>query len=138
MILSSQAFLEKHREEETIPDFQISAHFISNFKQRNRFSSRRPHFKRRTKSSLEYIQNFKAEIIALFNVFDHSYILNADETSWRIFPNGIITCAETGSDSVSVQVQDDDKKVVSVMATIFGASTKFPLYIIAKGKTNRF
>ena len=45
------------------------------------------------------------------------------------------TWADVGSDSISINVSDDPKKMATVMVTITYAGTKLPLFMIAKGKT---
>ena len=63
----------------------------------------------------------------------HERILNADETAWRILPNGATTWAQTGCDSVTLATRDSEKATVTVMATVSAAGTKLPLMMICKG-----
>jgi hypothetical protein len=64
-------------------------------------------------------------------------ILNVDETSWRLYPTGILTWAETGAEDVPVNVSGDLKECVTVLVTISADVRKLPLVIIAAGKTER-
>ena len=41
-----------------------------------------------------------------------------------------------GSDSISIIVKDDEKSMITAIATVSMACTKLPLYLIAKGKSN--
>ena len=45
------------------------------------------------------------------------------------------TWAETGADSISINAVDNEKKAITVMATISYAGTKLPLFMVAKGKS---
>lgn len=67
--------------------------------------------------------------------WDH--IVNCDETSWKLFPNGLLTWADSGSDNVQTIVQGNTKDSITALATISAANTKLPLFIIAKGETER-
>ena len=64
-------------------------------------------------------------------------ILNCDETTVKILPNNMLTWAEMGTDAISLIVEDDEKKMITAMATITAAGTKLPLFLIAKGKTKK-
>ena len=136
-LLAMQAYLEKNSELDDIKEFTLSDHFIQNFKSRNRFSSRKPHIKRRPCSDSSYIEHWKFEISKLFDEVSHSRILNADETAWKIMPNGLTTWTVKGTDNIQLLVNDDAKECLTVMATITAAGTKLPLFIIAKGKTQQ-
>jgi hypothetical protein len=55
----------------------------------------------------------------------------------RLYPNGILTWAEKGTDGVHLNCTGDEKACITVMATISAAGDKLPLFFIAKGKTAR-
>ena len=137
--IASQAYLEKnHQNNQMIQkDFLISRGFIYDFKKRNRISSRRPHVKRRPLISETDKNEFIQKIQNLLSTKDHSRIINADETSWKCFPCGIFTWSETGSDNVKVYFNGNLKQSLTVMAGIKADGTKLPLFIIAKGTTER-
>ena len=134
-----QAYLEKYMQsEEIVPkDFLISKTFISDFKKRNNISSRRPHVKRRPTIPDDAKKKFIDEMQELLQTIDHSRIINADETSWRCFPGGILTWSEIGSDNVKIYLNGNPKQSITVMAGIKADGTKLPLYIITKGKTEK-
>ena len=132
-----QAFLEKHQDDEQIKQFNASNGFIYNFKQRNGISSRRAHFKRRTSSSQARIAPWIEKIKELMVSVPKEDVYNCDETAWRLFPNGLLTWAQRGSDNVTITTKDDEKKCLTALATIKADGTKLPLMIIAKGKTPR-
>ena len=137
--LAMPTFLFKHKDEEQIPDFMVSDHFIHDFKERNHISSRLAHPKRRSDSNEEQNIEWEKDIGELLNTgtFPRDRILNCDETSWQIFPNSLKTWAETGSQNIQIHVNGNPKDSITVLATITADGTKCPLFIVAKGKTER-
>ena len=119
--------------------FNCSDGFITAFKKRHKFCSKRPHLKRRPKTEWKSEEAWKAEIRDLLRRDDVSldYVLNCDETSWRLFPNGLLTWSEPGAENVSVTIDGDEKAAISVLATISANGHKMPLFIVAKGSTDR-
>ena len=73
----------------------------------------------------------------LFSQVPRDRIVNCDETSLQLFPNGILTWADTGSDSIQTAVNGNVKDSITIMGTITAAGTKLPLHIIAKGNAER-
>jgi hypothetical protein len=120
-----------------IPDFHVSDGFIHDFKRRNGFSSRRAHFKRRSRVNPERAAAWMQEIEHLLSTVPPDTIYNADETSWRLYPNGVTTWAERGSENISITTRGDEKECLTVMATIRADGKRVPLYILARGKTAR-
>ena len=59
---------------------------------------------------------------------DRSRIINSDETSWKIFPGGILTWSETGSDNVKAYINADSKQSITVMASVKADGTKIHLF----------
>ena len=133
--LASQAFLEKYSGNDDHPEPMFSKKFVSNFKNRNGISSRKSRYRRRPKFPKEDINGWCDKIKELLRSKPVDRILNGDETSWRILPSSMSTWADKGSDSVKINVEDDEKRMVTVMATITAAGTKLPLFMVAKGKT---
>ena len=134
--LIMQAFLEKYRDQENIPPFQCSPRFKRAYKVRNGFSVRVTHGKRRPDTTVAQEQEWKSSIVNLLKSGADT-VLNADETCWRILPNGMTTWANKGSDGVTVRIDDDSKAMITVMATITATGEKMPLFLIAHGKTRR-
>jgi hypothetical protein len=104
---------------------------------RNRFSLRRQHFKRRSRVTEAEVEHWKQQMAHLFETADHDYILNCDETAWKLYPNNILTWWEIGADDVSIKVDGDEKGMITVLATISASKNKWPLFFVAKGKTVR-
>lgn len=60
-----------------------------------------------------------------------------DETCWQIEETGEYTLAQTGSDSVTINSDFDEKANFTCLATIDANGGKYNLVLIAKGKTER-
>ena len=95
------------------------------------------HPKRRSDSNEEQNIEWENYIGELLNTFPRDRILNCDETSWQISPNSLKTWAETGSQNIQIHVNGNPKDSITVLATITADGTKCPLFIVAKGKTER-
>ena len=95
------------------------------------------HPKRRTSANEEQNIEWEGDIGELLNTFPRDRILNCDETSWQVFPNSLKTWAETGSQNIQIQVNGNTKDSITVLATIAADGTKCPLFLVAKGKTER-
>lgn len=139
IILANQAYNEKYIDVENPPEFNCSKHFIQNFKKRNRISSKRAHYQRRPSASKKDIDDFINEIKRLItqSKTKNIVILNADETYWHILPNNTKTWANKGSDHVVIRTYDSTKAHITAMATINIDGSKLPLFLIAKGETER-
>jgi hypothetical protein len=73
----------------------------------------------------------------LLDVHSHHRIINCDETSWKVVPNGLLTCAPGEADAVSVALDTSDKDSITVLPSLTAAYEKLPLLMIAKEKTAR-
>lgn len=117
--------------------FNCSDGFISDFKKRHGFSSRKSHFKRRPSIVQEQINIWKNNLQKLLSEVSHDFILNVDETNWMVYPNDLRTWAPIGQDNVQLSINSNEKEDFTCLATISASGKKFPLQIIAKGKTER-
>jgi serine/threonine protein kinase len=120
--------------------FHCSKKFINGFKERNGFSSRRFHTRRRNRlASEEEIKAWTDAIRKLLadNAERLNMIVNCDETAWRIIPSGLVTWAPVGADSVSVEVNANEKDSVTVLASVTAAGEKLQLFAVAQGKTKQ-
>ena len=84
-------YVKKFKNCKKIPSFNCSAGYISDFKWRNRFRSRKCHLKRRSEIDPAKAAEWTAEIKTLLQENDPNFVLNCDETSWKVFPNNILT-----------------------------------------------
>ena len=132
--LIMQAFLEKHRDDDDIPQFAASKGFIYDFKRNHGFSSRKCHTKRRPDNK-KYDKTFIQSMEWLFSNVDSHYIVNVDETGWDTVPANIKVWHLTGKDHVVRYVNANEKEKVTVVAGIAADGSKLPLQFIAKGET---
>ena len=126
-----------YKESDEIKKFACSDGFISDFKRRHKFASRRQHFKRRPGTNPAEIESWKVHVSQLLKEKNNDFVLNCDETSWRLFPNGILTWADKGSDNVVCHVEGDEKGCLTVLATVSANGRELPLFFIAEGSTGR-
>ena len=134
--LIMDAFLEKYKDSEEIPDFQASNGFVYDFKKNHRLSSKRCHTKRRP-TNPKYDREFINKIENLFATVDPEYIVNVDETSWELVPSYLRGWHLTGRDHVIRYINANEKDKLTVVAAISAAGTKLPLQFIAKGLTSQ-
>jgi hypothetical protein len=119
-------------------ELKCSDHFLDGFKSPHRLSSRRFHLRRRRRVEGRFdIEAWKEEVNTLLHLSPHRRIINCDETSWQVVPNGLLPWAPAAIDSVSVSLDAGEKDSVTVLASVTAAHDKLPLRLIAKGKTPR-
>lgn len=104
---------------------------------RNGFSRRRFHVKRRADVDDAEVAEFLADWEAFAPQFESKNILNVDETSWKVLNNRCVTVALRGKDGVTCKFGSDEKECITVIAAIALDGTKLPLWVLAKGKTER-
>jgi hypothetical protein len=120
-----------------LPLFKATVPFIRDFRLRNRFSLRRPALKKRCAATVEMQEAFLQRVQTLLGQYPHDRIINIDETNWRSVSPGFWTWATTGTESVSVQIANDDKEGITAIAGVDATGMKLPLTVIGKGKTPR-
>ena len=118
-------------------DFHCSPGFISDFKNRHRFCSRKAHPKKRPERELttENIEVFIAQIKSLIETArkNNEPVVNGDETGWRILPPFLRTWAVKNSKNIIIKVHDDEHAHISAMASVTIDFEKLPLFLIAEG-----
>lgn len=117
-----------------MPNF--SRGFITKFKKRNGFTSRRAHAKRRSNASQFAIKQWRRKLKNMLRLKPNDRIVNIDETSWHAMPNNMRTWALKGATSVQIRTNTDEKLAMTVICGITAARTKLPMLIIAKGATD--
>lgn len=115
--------------------FNASSHFLSFFKKKFRFSTRRLHQKRRPSAPRVSVSNFLKRSKKIFKKADHSHIVNSDESFWRCEEYHLRTWAPTNSQSIILHTYNSEKSGFTALATIGLDGQKYPLILIAKGKT---
>jgi hypothetical protein len=117
--------------------FAASNGFLDDFAFRNGLSLRKPHVKRRTSPVREKINDFLERIGNMNEDYPPDRVFNFDETAWRFGMPINKVFAKKGSEAVNVILEEMPKEVLSVFATIAQNGAKLPLWICAKGKTDR-
>ena len=122
-----------------IRDFHASAGFISDFKKRNGFATRRAHAKKRPARNERLENAFVERVQKLLRdpEIDNNRIINVDETFWRCVPTDLKTRGRKGHEEVPLQVNASEKDGLTVVAAVSASRCKLPLSIIAAGETTR-
>jgi hypothetical protein len=131
------AWNTKYGFQEPIKSFNCSNGFIYDFKQRHRFSSRIFHYKRRPAVTGDQRRQWISEIQALLESTEHNDVLNTDETSWCLWPHGVLTWCQKNTDNVHALIDGNEKDSFAALATITASGKRLPLFILARGKTER-
>jgi hypothetical protein len=84
--------------------------FLHLFEKRNYFSSRRSDFKSGSPPYAELENMFVDEITQIVNSEDRNLVLNCDQTSWKLYPNGILTWADTGSQNMAISITRNEQE----------------------------
>jgi hypothetical protein len=66
------------------------------------------------------------EIGELVNREDRDFVQNCDETHRKLYPNGVLTWAEKGSQNVAILVIGDEQNAITVMVTVTVGSKSSP------------
>ena len=135
--IALDAWLEKYRDSDNDCRFEASDGFVTKFKKRHGFTSRRAHHKRRSTTDQQYVEQFMSTMKEILATKDPERIINADETFWRTIPGDMRTWGKRGSQNIQFHAAGGDKDGVTVVAAISAARTKLPLQIIATGRTDR-
>jgi hypothetical protein len=118
-------------------DFLTSSGFMRGLKQRNGFSAGRSHDKHRLAQDAIAIDRCTNEMTEVFDSVPSDHISNPDETSWRLYSNGIVIWAPTGTNAAQIAINCDEKDYFTALAAVSAAGQKFPICLIAKRKRTR-
>lgn len=128
------------RHPESYITFTASHSFVTRFKKKFRFSSRKPG-KPHSSSSNKMMQNlskFKSILDGAFRRIEPILIINVDETSFRISPEVLTMWSYTGTpEQPFIHKKGDEKKCFTAICGITASGEKLPLMITKKGKTER-
>jgi hypothetical protein len=94
----------------TVRRFAASDWSIEGFKEQNEHNSRRCHYKRRPASDPTRVKIWERKVKPVLPVLPerHHLIPNSDQTSWTLYPSGIMTGSRTGSENISVDTSGDE------------------------------
>jgi hypothetical protein len=103
---------------------------------------RKPHLRRRTKPNRQQVEYFLLTLSEAKKKYDHRHIVNCDETSWPVVMSPKKTWTKKADvkseqSEVVAKINGDPKQCFTIMASINMAGDGLPLYMIAKGKTER-
>jgi hypothetical protein len=129
------AWNDKYWFREQIKHFNCSNGVIYDFKPRHGFSSRLFHYKQRPSVTGVQRGRWLAEIRPLLLGVDHDCVLNTDETSWCLWPHGILTWCERNTDNIHALIDGNEKDNFTALATITASGKRLPLLILARGGT---
>jgi hypothetical protein len=83
------------------------------------------------------LAKFLSDVEIAFEQYPRDRILNADETSWKIINNCMVTVADCGSEAVACEFDGNVKGCVTMIASIDATGSKLPLWVICRGETIR-
>ena len=138
-LLVMDAFNEKIMDEDNydnIPKFNASDGFITDFKNRNNFVSRRHHAAKRSLIT-NFADVFAKQMNFLFMNVEPCYIINIDETSWEVIPK-ILKCWHVkGRDHVLRYVNSNCKERITVIAGVRASWEVIPKITIYSYRKDR-
>jgi hypothetical protein len=137
MLLLVQDLVARSVLPEICLNFQCSYHFLSRFLRRVGLSFRRARAERRPAVNDEECALFMAQLLTAFQMYPPSNIINFDESNWHLVMSGEQTVANRGDETVHQYTDGDVKANFTFFGTIAADGTKFPLILIAKGRTLR-
>ena len=118
-------------------DITVGRTLLDNFMRRNELSMRTSHLKRRTAPNDEVVARFTERMDLVRAEFDPDFIVNVDETCWRLVNGRMKTLAIRGATDVTVKTKIEPKTDITAIAGCTMAGRRLPLWIIAKGKTSK-
>ena len=119
-------------------DFEAGRTLVNNFLVRRDWSIRTAHPRRRTEADDGIVASFVSDMqVAQAQFPDGAQIFNVDETCWRVINGRLQTVAPIGTDDVTVYTTADMKASLTAIAGCSKSGTKLPLWILAKGSTER-
>ena len=126
------------------PTFTASSGWCRNFRKRHGYVWRRAKAARRPKETdktKELCRKYLRKVTEIRHKLEREnklYLLNnMDETSWRLAYAGDLTWAKKGANSVHVNVNYNTKQTLTALVTVSAQMEKYPLMLLAKGKTEK-
>jgi hypothetical protein len=89
-----------------------------------RFPLPRQHFKRRPAASQEAQSRWRVWLSSLLETVPNNYILNCDETMWRLYPHNSLTRVKPTANDASIYIDGDEKDGIMVLATVSASRIK--------------
>ena len=143
-VIAKAAFDNAPPEDKFRQNFYASDKWCKAFRLRHGYVWRKAHLKKRpalSEKTRQLISNFQQEMRGLHEDLKRSNLLftmaNMDETSWKLAYPGQLTWAKRGAKEVKVLTSFNPKDDFTSIATVTATSEKLPLFLIAKGKTEK-
>ena len=137
-------FWDQHPDHRLSCTFKCSYRWLARFKKKYNLVNRRVHYHRRpkmTKELLEASENYYRKIADLYRKHEEAgtldFLINIDETCWKIANFGEFTWSIKGADHVEFSNTYNEKENFTAVAAITANNMKFPLCVIKKGQTER-
>lgn len=133
IFIPNQAYTEKSKNIENPKKFSISHNFINNFKERNRISTRKVHFKRKENVEDKTYYSFNSDINKLLKEADKRddiVLEKAVETSWHILPTNVHDWANTGDENVIILTKYCEKANFTAMCSVTSNYQPLNLFLI--------
>ena len=124
---------EIHRDNDE--EINFGDKYISNFLDRQQLSVRSPHVKRRSVPNDEKVCQFLQDMDAVACQFTPDYVINVDETSWKLINGRLRTIARRGAEDVVLHTGADPRADITAIAACCKSGEKLPLWVLATGKT---
>ena len=117
--------------------FAASNSWVDRFLQTHDMTLRKPHVERRTTINEDSIAYFRQRLDELPKFYPPSHVVNFDETSWCLCLSPHKVLAEKGIETVKIKQQAGEKQRLTAFGSITCDGKKLPLWVLAKGKTER-
>ena len=117
--------------------FHHARGWVDRFLSRHSLSKRKFHMARRAPVNDSVIAHFLNSYETAIHNYPDDFIINVDETSWRLLNNRMVTITKRGSDGVQCFFDGGEKDCLTVICGITRSGKKLPPWVICKGKTPR-
>jgi hypothetical protein len=135
--LCLDSYIAPPDDEHHLACFCASSTFMRDMETRQGLSLRTPHQERRTCLNQDYAASFLDRLNNIHSDYPPELVFNMDETCWRLFETPRKVLAEKGAETVKLQSKTSKKISFTALGAIPAIGEKLPLWVVAKGKTQR-
>jgi hypothetical protein len=136
-VLCLDSYAAQSDDERHLERFCASSTFLHDMENRQGLALRTPHRERRTHLDEDYAAYFLGRLNDLSNDYPPDLVYNMDETCWRLYETPRKVLAEKGAETVKLQAAVSEKTSFAALGAISVAGSKLPLWVVAKGTTQR-
>jgi hypothetical protein len=137
ILMLVQDFIAQETFDRQALNFKCSPHFMLTFLRGVGLSFRRARQARIPEIDDSECARFLSQIVGAYHRDPPYHIVNFDESNWHLVRANDETVAEWWAKTVHQYVEGDPKANFTFLATVTAEGTKFPLILVAKGKTAR-